>query len=191
MRRCSGFATGSAIIGASGDVEALAAAADPASGVVVVPAFVGLGAPHWDPHARGAILGLTRGTTAADIARATVDATAYQVSDVLDAMAADAGGPVSTLRVDGGAARNDSLLQLQADLLGAPVERPRNIETTAMGAAFLAGLAVGVWSGLDEVAATWALERRFEPRMGADERGRLIARWRDAVERTKGWASAD
>ena len=142
-------------------------------------------------HARGAILGLTRGTTAADIARATVNSTAYQVSDVLEAMAADAGGPVSTLRVDGGAARNDSLLQLQADFLGAPVERPRNIETTAMGAAFLAGLAVGVWSGLDEVAATWALERRFEPRMGADVRGRLIARWRDAVERTRGWASAD
>jgi glycerol kinase len=182
---------GLGIIGASADVEALAATADPASGVVVVPAFVGLGAPHWDQHARGAVLGLTRGTTGADIARATVDAMAYQVADVLEAMAEDAGGPVTSLRVDGGAARNDALLQLQADLLGAPVERPRNVETTALGAAFLAGLAVGVWSELEEVAATWTLERRFEPAMDGHERRRRMARWRDAVERTKGWAARD
>jgi glycerol kinase len=147
----------------------------------VVPAFVGLGAPHWDPHARGAILGLTRGTTIADIARATVDAMAFQVLDVLEAMAADAGEAISTLRVDGGAAANDALLQFQADLLGVPVERPRNIETTALGAAFLAGLGVGLWSGPDEVAATWELERRFEPSMDSAERARLVARWRDAV----------
>ena len=153
-----------------------------------MPAFVGLGAPHWDPHARGAILGLTRGTTIADIARATVDAMAYQVLDVLEAMAADAGEPISTLRVDGGAASNDTLLQFQADLLGVPVERPRVIETTALGAAFLAGLAVGLWSDREEVAATWELERRFEPSMDGTERTRLVARWRDAVERTKGWA---
>jgi glycerol kinase len=181
---------GLGIIGSSSDVEALAASAAHDSGVVVVPAFVGLGAPHWDPHARGAILGLTRGTTAADIARATVDSMAHQVADVLDAMAADAGAPLSTLRVDGGAARNDGLLQLQADLLGVPVERPRNVETTASGVAFLAGLAVGLWSGLDEIGATWELDRRFEPRMDPAERTRLAARWRDAVERTKGWATA-
>jgi glycerol kinase len=178
---------GLGIIGSSGDVESLAASADPRSEVVVVPAFVGLGAPHWDPHARGAILGLTRGTTSADIARATVDSMAFQVLDVLEAMAADSGGPITALRVDGGAAGNDRLLQLQADLLGAPVERPRNVESTALGAAFLAGLAVGVWSGLDEVAATWELDRRFEPRMADAERADLVDRWRDAVERTKGW----
>jgi glycerol kinase len=182
---------GLGLIGTSADVEALAALGSPDAGIVVVPAFVGLGAPHWDPHARGAILGLTRGTTAADIARATVDAMAYQVLEVLEAMAADAGEPVAVLRVDGGAARNDGLLQLQADLLGAPVERPRQLETTALGAAFLAGLAVGIWSGPDEVASTWTLDRRFEPRMDAAERRRRVARWRDAVERTKGWAARD
>jgi glycerol kinase len=179
---------GLGFIGSSGEIEGLAGAGVRDSGVVVVPAFVGLGAPHWDPHARGAILGLTRGTTIADIARATVDAMAYQVLDVLEAMAADAGAPISTLRVDGGAASNDTLLQFQADLLGVPVERPRIIETTALGAAFLAGLAVGLWSDREEVAATWELERRFEPSMDNAERARLVARWRDAVERTKGWA---
>jgi glycerol kinase len=179
---------GLGVIGSSGEIEALAAAAVRDSGVVVVPAFVGLGAPHWDPHARGAILGLTRGTTVADIARATVDAMAYQVLDVLEAMAADADDVITTLRVDGGAASNDAMLQFQADLLGLPVERPRNVETTALGAAFLAGLGVGLWSGPDEVAATWELDRRFEPSMDAAERARLVARWRDAVVRTMGWA---
>ncbi|HEX6985174.1 MAG TPA: FGGY-family carbohydrate kinase, partial [Planctomycetaceae bacterium] len=154
-------------------------------------AFVGLGAPHWDPDARGLVIGLERATGLAEIARATVDSIAFQVRDLLDAIVADAGpGPrLDVLRVDGGAAVNDALLQFQADLLGIPVERPAVTETTALGAAFLAGLATGVWSGPDEIAATWRLDRRFEPSMGERERTRLIDRWRAAVERAKGWAT--
>ena len=174
----------------SSDVEALAAAGTRDSGVVVVPAFVGLGAPHWDPDARGAIMGLTLGSSIDDIALATVDAMAYQVAEVLEAMTLDTAGGLDALRVDGGAAVNDGLLQFQADLLQVPVERPRVTETTALGAAFLAGLATGFWSSTDEVAATWTLDRRFEPAMGLAERDRLMGRWRQAVERTKGWASA-
>jgi glycerol kinase len=174
----------------SADVEALAARGERASGVVVVPAFVGLGAPHWDPDARGLIGGLTRGSTLADIAQATVDAMAYQVADVLDAMASDADERPGVLRVDGGAAVNDALLQFQADILGVPVERPSVTETTALGAAFLAGLATGVWADLEAIAATWRLERRFEPVMEQGERDRLLGRWRRAVERAKGWAAA-
>ncbi len=169
-------------------MEGLAAHGDRESGVVVVPAFAGLGAPHWDPDARGAIVGLTLGSRLEDIVLATVDAMAYQVADVLDSMALDAGGRLEVLRVDGGAAVNDALLQFQADVLDVPVERPRVTETTALGAAFLAGLATGVWSSTDEIAATWQLERRFEPAMEAAERSRLLERWRRAVERTKGWA---
>jgi glycerol kinase len=176
-------------IAASGDIEALAAAGDRGSGVVVVPAFVGLGAPHWDPDARGAIVGLTFGTGIADIALATVDAMAYQVTDVLASMSLDVAGEIGTLRVDGGAAVNDALLQFQADILRAPVERPRVTETTALGAAFLAGLATGFWSSTDEVAGTWQLDRRFEPRMDQAERDGLVGRWRHAVERSKGWAA--
>ncbi len=180
---------GLGIIERSADVEDLAARADRAAGVVVVPAFVGLGAPHWDPDARGAIMGLTLGTGAAEIALATVDAMAYQVADVLDSMALDAGGGLDALRVDGGAAVNDALMQFQADILRVPVERPRVTETSALGAAFLAGLATGFWSSTEEVAATWRLERRFEPRMADADRDRLVHRWRRAVERTRGWAS--
>jgi glycerol kinase len=176
-------------IESSADVEALAAQGDRESGVVVVPAFVGLGAPWWDPDARGAILGLTRGSGIADIARATVDSMAFQVADVLGAMAREAQGGLETLRVDGGAAVNDALLQFQADLLQVPVERPVVTETTALGACFLAGLATGVWGGEDEVAATWALDRRFEPRMERAERDRLVAHWQRGVERARGWAS--
>jgi glycerol kinase len=179
------------IIEDSAAVERLAAAGDRDAGVMVVPAFVGLGAPHWDPDARGTIVGLTLGSRAEDIALATLDAMAYQVADVLGAMALDAGGGVTTLRVDGGAAVNDALLQFQADILGVPLERPRVTETTALGAAFLAGLATGVWSSTDEVAATWQLDRRFEPSMGAAERERLLARWRRAVERSRGWAASE
>ncbi len=175
------------VIERSTDVETLAATADRGSGVMVVPAFTGLGAPHWDPAARGAILGLTLGSSVADIARATVDAMAYQVADVLAAMALDAGGELDALRVDGGAAVNDSLLQFQADILRVPVERPRVTETTALGAAFLAGLGTGFWSSSDEVAATWQLDRRFEPQMAQPERERLLDRWRQAVDRAKGW----
>jgi glycerol kinase len=134
-------------------------------------------------------VGLTRGSGIGDIARATVDSMAYQVADVLEAMALDAPGQLQALRVDGGASVNDSLLQFQADILRVPVERPRVTETTALGAAFLAGLASGFWSSTDEVAAMWELDRRFDPVMGMDERDRLVARWRRAVERSRGWAS--
>jgi glycerol kinase len=177
------------VIERSSDVEALASRGDRENGVVVVPAFVGLGAPHWDPAARGAILGLTLGSRVEDIALATLDALAYQVADVLAAMGLDAGKPLEVLRVDGGAAVNDALLQFQADVLGVPVERPRVTETTALGAAFLAGLGIGLWASPEELAASWTLDRRFEPRMAAAERDRLLARWRRAVERTKGWAA--
>ncbi|MEX1294765.1 MAG: glycerol kinase [Candidatus Limnocylindrales bacterium] len=176
-------------IASSSDIERLAAGGDRDSGVVVVPAFVGLGAPHWDPQARGAIVGLTFGTGIEDIARATVDAMAYQVTDVLEAMRLDVAGEIGALRVDGGAAVNDSLLQFQADILQVPVERPKVTETTALGAAFLAGLATGFWASTEEVAATWQLERRFEPGMDQVERDRLVGRWRHAVERSKGWAA--
>jgi glycerol kinase len=176
-------------IEASAQVEELAARGDRDNGVVVVPAFVGLGAPHWDPDARGAIVGLTFGSGIEDIALATVDAMAYQVTDVLDSMTLDAGSGIEALRVDGGAAVNDALLQFQADVLRVPVERPQVTETTALGAAFLAGLSAGVWSSTAELAATWRLDRRFEPRMAAAERDRLVGRWRHAVERARGWAA--
>jgi glycerol kinase len=174
----------------SSDVEALAARGDRDSGVTVVPAFVGLGAPHWDPQARGAIVGLTLGSSIDDIALATVDAMAYQVADVLDSMTLDAGQRLGALRVDGGAAVNDALLQFQADILRVPVERPKVTETTALGACFLAGLATGWWSSADEIAATWELDRRFEPSMELSERDRLVDRWRRAVGRAKGWSAA-
>jgi glycerol kinase len=174
----------------SADVARLAAEGDRDAGVVVVPAFVGLGAPHWDAAARGAILGLTLGSSVADIALATVDAMAYQVADVLEAMALDAGAGLGALRVDGGAAVNDALLQFQADILRVPVERPRITETTALGAAFLAGLGSGLWSSTDEVAATWQLDRRFEPRMAPAERDRHVERWKRGVERARDWVSS-
>jgi len=172
----------------SADVEELAARGDRDSGVVVVPAFVGLGAPYWDPDARGTIAGLTLGSRIEDIVLATVDAMAYQVADVLAAMVQDSGDELAALRVDGGAAVNDALLQFQADILGVPVERPQVTETTALGAAFMAGLATGFWSSTDEIAAAWQLERRFEPSMDAAERDRLVGRWRRAVERSRGWS---
>jgi glycerol kinase len=175
-------------IDAAADVERLATGIGHDEGVYLVPAFTGLGAPWWDPAARGLLIGITRGTGLPHIARATVDCIAYQVRDVLAGMDADTGAPLSVLRVDGGAARNDDLLAFQADLLGVPVERPVVTETTAAGAAFLAGIGVGVWSGPDEVAATWRLDRRFEPTMTERERDRLVAGWRRAVERSLGWA---
>ncbi len=173
----------------SEDVQVLAAAGDRESGVVVVPAFVGLGAPHWDPDARGAIVGLTLGSRLEDIVLATVDAMASRVADVLGSMTLDAGSALEVLRVDGGAAVNDALLQYQADILDVPVERPEVTETTALGAAFLAGLACGVWASTDEIAATWRLERRFEPAMARARREHLLDRWRRAVDRTRGWAA--
>ncbi len=182
---------GLGVIRDAADVEGLAASVPDSGGVCFVPALTGLGAPHWDPYARGAIVGLTRGTTAAHVARAALEGVALQVADVVDAMRRDSGLPLTELRVDGGAARNDLLMQLQADVAGVTVVRPAVTETTALGAAFLAGLAVGVWADEGEVAGLWREEARFEPRMGEAARETLRARWTDAVSRAKGWASAD
>jgi glycerol kinase len=190
------FSAGSAVqwlrdglgaIQAAADVEALAASVAETGGVYLVPAFTGLGAPYWDPSARGTIVGLTRGTGLPEIARATLESIAFQVSDVLEAETADAGSRLGVLRVDGGAAANDLLLQLQADVLGVPVERPVVGETTASGAAYLAGLAIGYWNGLDDIASNWALDRRFEPQMSAGRRAELLHGWHRAVERSRNW----
>lgn len=179
---------GLGIIQRSQDVEALAASVSDTDDVFLVPAFAGLGAPYWDPYARGALVGMTRGTTKAHIARATLEAIALQSAELLDCMNADSGIPLSELRVDGGAARNDLLMQMQADLLGVPVVRPRVLESTALGAAGLAGLAVGFWKSLDEFSSQWQAERVFEPRWPADVRRARIARWRQAVALSKEWA---
>jgi len=175
------------VIAASPDVEALARAVPDADGVFLVPAFVGLGAPYWDPYARGTIVGLTRNTTVSHVARAALDAMAYQTRDVLEAMQRDAGIALATLKVDGGAAANNLLLQFQADVLGVPVRRPVVAETTALGAAYLAGLAVGYWKDTEDVARNWALDREFTPAMSAPARDALHARWRKAVERSRAW----
>ncbi len=184
---------GLGIIRSSADVQALAAQVPDAGGVVLVPAFTGLGAPYWQADARASITGLTRGSTAAHIARAALDSIALQSAALLQAMNADslaAGAqPVRELRVDGGACVNDLLMQIQADVLGVPVVRPTNAETTALGAAFLAGLAVGVWSGAEDIAACWQVDRRFEPCAGAAWREAKRARWRDAVARARRWAA--
>ncbi|MFS2006726.1 glycerol kinase GlpK [Duganella sp. CT11-25] len=179
---------GLGIIEKSGDVEALAASVPDSGGVFMVPAFVGLGAPHWDPYARGSLTGLSRGSNRAHIARAALEAIAYQSAELMAAMQKDASLPLTEVRADGGAARNDLLMQFQADLLGVPVVRPQVTETTALGAAYLAGLAVGFWDSREEIAAQWASERRFEPVMGADQRAALLAQWARAVERAKAWA---
>jgi glycerol kinase len=169
------------------DIEPLAASVADNGGVYLVPAFAGLGAPHWDPYARGTIVGITRGTTAGHIARAALESIAYQVSDLLDAMAADAGIPLTELRVDGGAATNNTLMQFQADLLGVPVVRPVVTETTALGAAYLAGLAVGFWPSVDAVSGQWKVDRRFEPAMPRRTTVALRERWTEALQRSKGW----
>ncbi len=169
--------------------EAIASSVESSDGVYVVPAFVGLGAPYWDQYARGAIVGLTRGSGRAQIVRATLEAIAYQTRDVVEAMCADAGLPLESLRVDGGAVANNFLMQFQADILGAPVQRPAMTETTALGAAYLAGLAAGFWSSQDEIARQWRLEREFEPAMSADQRESLYDGWRRAVERARHWAA--
>jgi len=179
---------GLGIIQRSADVEALAASVPDTGDVYLVPAFAGLGAPQWDAYARGTIVGLTRGSNRAHVARAALESIALQTTDLIDAMRQDAGCEFTELRVDGGAARNDLLLQFQADILGVPVLRPSNTETTAFGAAALAGLGAGVWQSEQELAALWSLERRFEPRMGRDEAMTRLARWHLAVERARGWA---
>lgn len=176
------------LIDSAAESEAVAIGIDSTDGVYVVPAFVGLGAPYWDQYARGAIVGLTRGSGRAQIVRATLESIAYQTRDVVGAMSADAGLAVDTLRVDGGAAVNDFLMQFQADILGAPVQRPAVTETTALGAAYLAGLAVGFWESQEEIAQQWQLEKTFEPVMSADQREALYARWQEAVERARSWA---
>jgi len=175
------------LIGSSAEVEALAAGVPDAGGLVFVPAFVGLGAPHWDPHAGGLIIGLRRDTKPGHIARAALESIAFQVADVLDAVQSETGTPLNALRVDGGAAVNDLMMQFQADLLGVPVVRPRVTETTALGAAYLAGLAAGVWPSPQELQSRRQGDVRFEPRMDQEKRNSLRLRWQRAVERSKNW----
>ncbi len=192
------FITGAAIqwlrdglqfLSTSAESEQMAASVPDTGGVYFVPAFVGLGAPHWDMYARGAILGLTRGTTRAHLVRAALEAIAYQTREVLEAATSDAGLRLTELRVDGGATANNLLMQIQADILGTPVVRPVVKETTALGAAYLAGLAVGYWASRDEIAHNWAVDRRFLPGMGGGQRDHLYAGWRRAVARAAGWAT--
>jgi glycerol kinase len=180
---------GLGIIASSADVEALARSVADNGGVYLVPALTGLGAPHWDAHARGAIFGLTRGATRAHVARAALESIAFQVADLLAAMQGDCGIELAELRVDGGAARNDLLMQFQADLLRVPVVRPRCTETTALGAAYLAGLGIGFWSDAQALDEQWQTERRFEPSRSSDRLAPLRAGWRRALERAQRWAA--
>jgi glycerol kinase len=176
---------GLGIIERASDVQALAASVPDSGGVVFVPALTGLGAPHWDQDARGTISGITRGTTAGHIARATLEAIAFQTQDVLDAMKQDAGLDLTELRVDGGASANDLLMQLQADVLGCPVVRPKNVESTALGAAYLAGLATGVWPDRETIRSQWQEDRRFEPRWTDAERDAKYGEWLQGIKRAK------
>ena len=180
---------GLGVIKSSAEVEALAASVPDAGGVYLVPAFAGLGAPHWDQYARGLVVGLTRGTTAAHLARAALEGIAFQVADVLDVMRKDSGIELDELRVDGGAAANALLMQFQADILHVPVVRPKVIETTALGAAFLAGLAVGFWKSTADVHQAWQVDRTFEPTMSADESSQRRSRWAEALTRARNWES--
>jgi glycerol kinase len=174
------------IVGSAAETAAVAATVEDTEGVVFVPALTGLGAPDWDPHARGLIVGITRGTTRAHLVRATLEAIAFEVRDVVDTL--PEATALTCLTVDGGASANDLLCQVQADQLGVPVERPRIVETTGLGAAFLAGLGTGVWSSTEELRETWQLDRRFEPAIDRATADAAHVRWRDAVERAKGWA---
>ncbi len=178
---------GLGLISSSADVERLAASVPDSGGVYFVPALVGLGAPHWDSDARGTILGITRGPTAGHIARAAVESMAYQTVDLVSAMQRDAGIELHNLRVDGGASVNNQLMQFQADLLGVNVRRPVVSETTALGAAYLAGLAVGYWTDMQDIARNWALDSEFKPRISSEKRDALCGRWHEAVRRSLGW----
>ena len=180
---------GLGIIARSQDVGPLAMTVPDSGGVYLVPAFAGLGAPHWDPYARGTIVGITRGTTAAHIARAAVESIAFQVADLLDAVRDDAAIDLTELRVDGGAAANDGLLQFQADLLGVAVVRPQVTETTALGAAYLAGLAVGFWDSVEALSRHWHIDRRFDPSLAKADSAARRTEWREALTRSKGWAA--
>ena len=182
---------GLGLIESSAEIERLAATVPDNGGVYLVPAHAGLGAPHWDAYARGTIVGLTLGSTAGHIARAALEGIAYQVADLTDAMGADAGAPIKELRVDGGAAANDLLMQFQADLLQVPVVRPTVFETTALGAAYLAGLAVGYWASDDDVVGNWQVERVFEPQLATDQVSALRGRWAAAVDRSRDWAQGE
>lgn len=182
---------GLGIIKSAPEIERLASKVEDSGGVVFVPAFVGLGAPDWDPAARGIIAGLTRGATASHLARAALEGLAFQVADVLDAMHADAGIDVPQMRVDGGASANNLLMQIQADLLGLPVVRPETIETTALGAAYLAGLAIGFWKDIDTLRLQWQEDRRFDGGLSEKAIKAVRSRWRNAVERAKGWEVSD
>ncbi|AAF11475.1 glycerol kinase GlpK [Deinococcus radiodurans] len=175
------------IIRSSTEIEALARTVDSSEGVMLVPAFVGLGAPYWDAYARGTMVGITRGTTKAHIARAALEAVAYQSAELLEAMQKDSGVELKELRVDGGASTNDLMMQFQADILGVPVIRPKVTETTALGAAYLAGLAVGYWKSTDDIAHQWQEDKRFEPQMSEEERSKLMRRWKKAVARARDW----
>jgi glycerol kinase len=178
---------GLGLIKSSAEVEALAASVADSGGVYLVPAFAGLGAPHWDQYARGTITGLTRGTTAAHLARAALEGIAFQVADVLDVMKEDSGISLSELRADGGAAANNLMMQFQADILRVPVIRPKIIETTALGAGYLAGLATGFWKDQDEVQRVWEADRTFEPRLSVDEAAHRRRRWGEALQRAREW----
>ena len=182
---------GLGVIAAASEAGPLAESVPDTGGVFLVPAFTGLGAPHWDPYARGTIVGLTRGSGKAHLVRAAVEAMAYQTADVVEAMAKDAGREFAELRVDGGASVMDVLCQFQADLLGVPVRRPRQTETTALGAAYLAGVGSGFWTGDEALADLWQLDREFEPRMSADERASRLREWHRAVDRARRWAADD
>ncbi len=179
---------GLGLIERSADVEALATSVPDSGGVFLVPAFTGLGSPHWDAYARGTMVGLSRGTTRGHVARAALESIAFQSAELLGAMQADASQPLIELRVDGGATANDLLMQFQADLLGVPVVRPRVTETTALGAAYLAGLATGFWSSDEELAASWQVDRAFEPSISRDRAAELMRQWSRAVERSRGWS---
>ena len=179
---------GLGIIKSSVDVEALANSVPDSDGVYLVPGFVGLGAPYWDPYARGTIQGITRGTTAAHIARAAIESMAFQSRDLLEAMQRDSGVPLAHLKVDGGASVNNSMMQFQADILGTTVRRPKVAETTALGAAYLAGLAVGYWTDQSDLRRNWVLDREFTPQMDASHRDQLYATWQRAVQRSRDWA---
>ena len=179
------------LIDSAADSEYMAGKVKDTNDCYVVPAFTGLGAPHWDPYARGTIVGITRGVNKYHIIRATLESLAYQVNDVLGAMEADSGIPLTSLRVDGGASANDFLMQTQADIIGAPVKRPRCIETTAMGAAYLAGLATGYWKSREEVKENWAIDQVFEPAIDEEERKQKIKGWNKAVRCSYHWAKEE
>jgi glycerol kinase len=179
------------MIRSSAEIEELASSVSSTNGVIMVPAFAGLGAPHWDQYARGALLGMTRGTTRAHIARAALEGIALQVADVLEAMQIDAGVPLAQLRVDGGASANNLLMQMQADVLGIPVVRPKNAEATVLGAAYLAGLAVGYWPNIETIARQWQVDRVFEPQIDAATRLEVRALWHKALRRAQDWEAHD